>query len=173
MGYLKDKAVYLAGSIHHNEEDSGVTWRENLTPTLQNEFGLVVHDPCKMTINNVGEVGDDKKMLKELIKQGDFNKVREVFFPILKSDLRRVDISHFIIVNYRPSIRHIGTIHEIVMANIEKKPILLYYPTNEIQEFNPWIACLVKSQHIFNDWDKMISYLKKVDAGEFDTSLWY
>jgi hypothetical protein len=59
------------------------------------------------------------------------------------------------------------------MANIEKKPILLYYPENELEDFNPWIACLIKSNHIFNDWDKMFNYLTAVDRGNFDTSLWY
>lgn len=168
--YLNNKTVYLAGSIHHNDEDSGVTWREELTPRLE-KFGLNVIDPCKKTLDGVGEIGDDKKILKSMISKKEFGQVRNTFFPILKSDLRCVDISHFIIVNYRPSIRHVGTIHEIVMANIEKKPILLYYPDSELIEFNPWMACLVKEQHIFDDWEKMLNYLSDVDDGMFDTSL--
>ena len=172
MDYLKGKTVYLAGSIHHNDEDSGVGWRENITPNLE-KFGLVVLDPCKKTIGDVGEVGDDKQMLKTLIKEKKFSEVKQMFFPILKSDLRCVDLSHFIIVNYRPKIRHVGTIHELVMANIEKKPILLYYPENELEDFNPWLACLVKSNHIFDNWDRMMEYLEEVNNGKFDTSLWY
>lgn len=172
MNYLKGKTVYLAGSIHHNDEDSGVGWREEVTPKLK-DFGVNVLDPCKTTINGFGEVGADKQMLKNLIMKKDFTKVKEVFFPILKADLRCVDVSHFIILNYRPKIRHIGTIHELVMANIEKKPILLYYPENELEDFNPWIACLIKSNHIFNNWNNMFTYLKEVDNGNFDTSLWY
>jgi hypothetical protein len=172
MQYLKNKTVYLAGSIHHNDEDSGVTWREQLTPKLEC-FDLNVIDPCKKTLNGVGEIGNDKSLLKALIKNKDFKTVKELFFPILKSDLRCVDLSHFIIVNYRPSIRHVGTIHEIVMANIEKKPILLFYPEHELMDFNPWLACLVKEQHIFNNWDDMLCYLNEVDKGNFDTSLWY
>lgn len=170
--YLRNKTVYLAGSIHHNDEDSGITWRENITPKLE-EFGINVIDPCKKTINGKGEVGDDKEYLKNLIKEGNFGKVREVFFPILKADLRCVDISHFIIVNYRPSVRHVGTIHEIVMANIEKKPILLHFPKNEIEDFNPWISCIIKEKHIFTDWNKLFEYLDEVNEGNFDTSLWY
>ncbi|MFW6130332.1 MAG: hypothetical protein ACOC56_04035 [Atribacterota bacterium] len=170
--YLNGKTVYLAGSIHHNNVDSGVDWREKLTPQLEN-FGLNVIDPCKKTINEFSEIGQDKEHLKQLIKDGNFAQVREIFFPILKSDLRCVDISHFIIVNYIPKIRHVGTIHEIVMANFEKKPILLYYPKEQLEEFNPWIACLIKEKHFFNDWNKMLEYLTNVDNGNFDTSLWY
>jgi hypothetical protein len=172
MNYLNGKTVYLAGSIHHIG-DSGVGWRNVITPKLES-MGLNVIDPCKQTINGVGEVGDDKKMLKEIIKTGDFSKVREVFFPILKKDLRCVDLSHFIIVCYVPSIRHVGTWHEVITASqLQKKPVLLYYPPEEIEEFNPWTACLVKEKHIFDDWNVMIDYLKEVDAGKFDTSLWY
>lgn len=172
MNYLNGKTVYLAGSIHHNDEDSGIGWREEITPKLVN-YGLNVLDPCKQTINNLGEVGDDKKLLKSLILQKNFSEVKRIFFPILKSDLRCVDLSHFIIVNYRPKIRHVGTIHELVMSNIEKKPILLYYPENELEDFNPWMACLVKTNHIFTDWNCMFDYLEKVNSGNFDTSLWY
>jgi len=172
MNYLKNKTVYLAGSIHHNDEDSGVTWRENITPKLQN-FGLNVIDPCKKTINGVGEINEDKEHLKKLILDGNFAEVKRIFFPILKSDLRCVDLSHFIIVNYRPTIRHIGTVHELCLANFERKVVLLYYPKEELADFNPWMACLVKEKHIFDDWDKMLGYLSEVNDGHFDTSLWY
>jgi hypothetical protein len=171
MTYLNKKTVYLAGSIHHNN-DCGVSWREEITPKLK-QFGLEVIDPCKQTLNGLGEVGQDKEFFKNMILEKDFKKVKDAFFPILKKDLRCVDISHFIIVNYTPSIRHIGTIHELVLANIEKKPILLYYPPEEIADFNPWMACLVKEQHIFDNWDTMLEYIKQVDLGNFDTSLWY
>lgn len=172
MNYLKGKTVYLAGAIS-SEVDDGIGWRNTITPKLE-KFGLNILDPCKKTINGVGEIGDDKKYLKQLIKMKDWKKVKEVFFPILKTDLRCVDLSHFIIVNYRPTIRTIGTIHEVITAHqLQRKPVLLYYPPNEIEEFNPWMACLVKEKHIFDDWNNMFNYLKEVDNGNFDTSLWY
>jgi hypothetical protein len=170
MNYLNGKTTYLAGSIHHVEDC--VTWRDSITEKLK-VFNLNVIDPCKQTINGFGEVDDDKKYLKQLIKEGNFRLVKEAFFPILKKDLRCVDTSHFIIVYYDPKVRHVGTIHELVIANIQKKPILLYYPKEHQEDFNPWIACLVKEQHIFNDWDKLIDYLNEVNSGNFDTSLWY
>lgn len=171
MNYLRNKTVYLAGSIHHTSDYSG--WRDMMTPKLE-RFGLNVINPCKQTINGFGEVGEDKKTLKELIKSKDFKKVKEVFFPIMKKDLRCVDLSNFIIFCYIPSIRHVGSWHEVITAHqMQRKPVLLYYPAQEIEEFNPWAACLVKENHIFDDWDKMMLYLEEVDSGKFDTSLWY
>jgi len=169
MGYLKDKSVYLSGSMY-DVEDSGAGWRGNITPALEN-FGLTVLDPCKKTINS--EIGEDKELFKKLIMEENFLELKERFFPILKLDLRCVDLAHFIILMYRPSLKTIGTIHEIVMANIEKKPILMYYPKEELDQFNPWIACLIKPNHFFSNWDDMFEYLKQVDNGIFDTSLWY
>lgn len=171
MGYLHGKTVYLSGSIH-DSETSGITWRNNVTPTLL-KFGLTVLDPCKTTLNAFSEINEDKETIKSLIKQEKFYKVKEKFFPILKKDLRCVDLAHFIIFMYQPSLKHVGTIHEIVMANIEKKPILMYYPKDELDYFNPWIACLIKPNHFFSNWEDMFNYLKDIDNNIFDTSLWY
>jgi hypothetical protein len=154
----------------YDAPDNGSDWRTTITPELEN-FGLNVLDPCKKTIHS--EIGQDKEYFKKLIMEEKFLELKEKFFPILKLDLRCVDLSHFIILMYRPSLKTIGTIHEIVMANIEKKPILMYYPKEELAEFNPWMACLIKPNHFFSKWEDMFNYLKQVDSGIFDTSLWY
>jgi hypothetical protein len=172
LKYLSGKNVYLCGSIH-DCENAGMDWRDKITPVLKDKFNLIVSDPCKKTINGVGEVGDDKKLLKQLIKDKKFLEVKKIFFPIMKSDLRCVDLAHFIICNYRPKLKHVGTIHELVMANIEKKPILLYYPEEEIDDFNPWIVGLIKEHNFFTNWNDMINYLVEVDKGNFDSSFWY
>jgi len=46
MNFLKDKTVYLCGSISLNS-NSGVEWREEITPKLL-EYGLNVLDPCEL-----------------------------------------------------------------------------------------------------------------------------
>lgn len=170
MNFLKGKTTYLAGPIHHIDDCN--SWRDKLTPHLE-EMGVIVQNPCKKTIDNHSCINEDKEKLKELILKENFLEVKKVFFPILKADLRCVDVSHFIIFMYSPKTRQVGSTHELIMANLQKKPILLYYPREEIADFNPWIACLVKAQHIFSSWDLMIDYLKQVNNGNFDSSLWY
>jgi hypothetical protein len=171
MGYLKNKVAYLAGPIHAVADD-GIGWRDMLTPILQSKYGVVIEDPCKKTVNGKGEVKDDKKMLIECIKSGNFAEVKKMFYPIVRKDLRSIDKADFLVVVYDPTIHMFGTIHEMVVAHTQRKPILLWFDKDNIEKFNPWCLTLVKENMIFTDWDVMIQYLNKIDAGEFDSSYW-
>ena len=66
MNYVNNKNVYLAGPLHALN-DSGAKWRDYLTPELKSRYNVSVLDPTKMTVNGVGEVGDDKRVFKDLI----------------------------------------------------------------------------------------------------------
>jgi len=170
MSYLKGKTVYLAGPIHAVADD-GIGWRDSITPQLQT-FGLNVDDPCKKTVNGVGEVKDDKKFIIELIKSGNFSEAKKLFYPIVRKDLRSVDKADFLIVVYDPTIHLFGTLHEMVIAHTQRKPILLWFDKNNIDKFNPWCLTLVKENMIFTEWDDVLKYLCKIDIGEFDSSYW-
>jgi nucleoside 2-deoxyribosyltransferase len=173
MNYLRGKKVYLSGPIHF-ANDCGVAWRDLITPRLR-ELGLEVLDPCKKVVNgaiDLSEVGKNKDKFQEMIMQEDWSRVKKEFWPIVRADLRAVDHCDFVICDYDPLIPMVGTIHELVVATFEKKVILLKYDKDQLKNFNPWIAALIKEHHFFDEWDKMMEHLKKVDAGQFDTSLW-
>lgn len=170
MKYLNGKTVYLAGPIHALSDD-GIGWRDALTPKLQ-KFGIIVDDPCKKTVNGVGEVKDDKARFNKLIEEEKWQEVKEAFYPIVRKDLRSVDKADFLIVVYDPSIHTCGTIHELVLADSQKKPILLWIDPKNKKKINPWIFTFVKSTWIFTDWDVLVSYLEKIDSGTMDSSHW-
>jgi hypothetical protein len=67
MNYLNGKMVYLCGAMF-GYDDSGIGWRDMLTPNLR-EMGIEVVDPTKTTANGVGEVEDDKKKFRDLREQ--------------------------------------------------------------------------------------------------------
>lgn len=169
--YLNNKIVYLAGPIH-NISDNGSTWRDYITPMLKEKFNLVINDPTKMTANGLGEVGDDKQLMKNFIKNEQWEDLKKAFYPIVRKDLRCVDKADFIIVSYDPTIHTVGTIHEIVLASIIKKPILLKYDRNQLSQFNPWISCFLKPQWFFPTWDSLFEYLDKINLGDIETSHW-
>jgi len=171
VSYLKGKLVYLAGQIHADQGD-GIAWRDSITPMLIEKFGLVVEDPCKKTANGVGEVGDDKKAIIELIKSKKFREAKERFWPIVRKDLRSVDRSDFLIVVYDPTVPTVGTIHEIIEANHQKKPILMWYDETKIEHFNPWALVLIKENCLFTKWDELFAYLEVIDSGKIDSSYW-
>lgn len=170
MGYLVGKSVYLAGPIHAVTDD-GIGWRDAITPTLVS-YGISVENPCKKTVGGTGEVKDDKKMFVDLIKSGNFAEVKKLFYPIVRKDLRCVDKADFLIVVYDPTLHMFGTLHEMIVAHSQRKPILLWFDKTNIDKFNPWCLTLVKEHMIFTDWNVMFEYLKKIDSGEFDSSYW-
>lgn len=170
MNYLKGKSVYLCGAMHYLN-DSGIDWRDFLAPKLES-FGISIVDPTKTTANGVGEVGDDKKLFRELILKEDWENLKEAFWPIVRKDLRAVDKADFIICYYDPRIPTIGTIHELVVASMQKKPIFLKYDTEGLQKFNPWLSVFIKTQYFHNSWDSMLTHLDVIDKGNFDTSYW-
>lgn len=171
INYLSDRTVYLAGPMFAASDD-GVGWRQVVTPTLQVQFNLHVEDPSKKTVSGVGEIGTDKDNFKKLILSEKWVELKRDFYPIVRKDLRCVDRSDFLIVVYDPCVHMFGTIHEIVLASQQKKPILIKYEKKDLDSFNPWVTCLVKPQWLFSEWDDMFSYLYKINDGKIETSHW-
>jgi hypothetical protein len=170
MNFLKGKNCYLCGSVF-GVTDDGTVWRESVSVGLA-KMGINVSNPCTKKTDGSFEIGDDKKKFRNLIIQEEWAKIKEEFWPIVRYDLKSVDRADFIIINYIPDVPIIGTIHELVVANFEKKPILLKYEKSKLDQFNPWMCVFIKSHHFFSEWDDLFEYLKEVDRGKKDTSLW-
>lgn len=166
---LDGKSVYLCGPIH-TVSDDGIGWRDMMTEQLK-VFNLKIIDPCKKD-NGVSETAEDKKGFSEMILNEDWFNLEETFRPIVRWDLKAVNRSDFLIVNYDALHPLIGTIHEMVVAKYESKPILLKYDQKQLEHFNPWISTLVEPNRIFSNWADMMLYLLNIDDGDFDTPDW-
>jgi len=170
MSFLRNKTVYLCGNVF-GADDDGKNWRESISARLT-KMGIRVSNPCHKKTNGSSEIGDDKKKFRKLIVQEKWAEIKEEFWPIIRSDLRSVDKCDFVILNYFPDVPTIGTVHELVVANFEKKPILLKYDKAKLDQFNPWMCVFIKNHHFFSEWDELFRYLREVDKGKKDTSLW-
>ena len=169
--YLDKKTVYLCGPIKAASDD-GIGWRDTVTPRLES-MGINVLDPCKKSNNGkVGEIGEDKARFRQLIINEQWKTLKEDFWPVVRHDLYCVDHCDFMIVKYDTSVQTIGTVHEMVVAQFEKKVVLLKYDRAQLADFNPWLATFIKAHHFFAEWDDMFKYLEDVNKGVFDTSLW-
>lgn len=171
VNYLKGKQVYLAGSMHVMDDD-GTGWRDWITPILKERFGLVVEDPAKKSANGVCEVKDDKARWKKMIADGEFAKVKDEFWPIVRKDLRCVDKSDLLICVYNPTVHLFGSIHEMVVASQQRKPIFVYCDPEHQKEINPWLFTLIKADWLFLNWDDLFDRLGKIDAGEINPDYW-
>lgn len=171
-GYLSGKSAYLCGPIK-SVLDHGTGWRDYITPVLQTRYDISVSDPCKITTHGVGEVGSDKEYFKSLIRDKKFNQLKDEFYKIVRKDLKCVDRADILIIYHDPNIPTVGTIHELVVASEQKKPILLKYDSAHLENINPWIFTFIKSNWIFDTWEGMIDYLDNIHKGHLDSSHWW
>jgi len=114
--------TYLVGSI---QDDSNASdWRSKLTKDLE-AMNFEVQDPCKMECNTTlaDNVDDQKVMLRNLKRGGQWETFHKVMSNIRQADLTCVNNSKFIIVLYDVSKKIGGTVHEIVEAMGKHIPI--------------------------------------------------
>ena len=171
MKNLNKLKVYLAGNIQ-NSEDSFL-WREDITKTLE-EFGVTALNPrVNCFLNQVSEDDVTVQNLKKDIKDKKYDQVHEYVQQIIRRDLRMVDVADFLIVNLEPSMPTYGTIHEIIMASIQRKPIL--FRIDKKQEFPVWLFGLVDHKLIFQTWKEIkefLQYVNDCDINELDNKYW-
>lgn len=171
MGYLKDKTTYLAGNIHiTTNNDYGVGWRDIITVKLENIFGVKIINPCK---DGKGDTKQDQIYFRQLIRERKFAELKDQFYRVIRKDLRSVDKADFLVFYHNPTLPTIGTIHEVINAANQKKPVLIVTDEEHIDNLNPWLLTIIKPQWLFTSWDEMIAYLQKIDNNELDTSWWW
>jgi len=170
MGYLKDKSVYLAGNIHTTEKnDYGKGWREIITPLIAS-LDIKVINPC---VEGFGDSKEGITYFRSLIKERKFEQLKKDFYRVIRKDLKAVDKCDFLICYHNPKMPTVGTVHEIVNATNEKKPVLILCDEQHIDDLNPWLLTLIKPQWLFTSWDDMFIYLRKIDNGDIETSHWW
>ena len=161
MGKLKGTRVYLAGPMDR-AIDRGKTWREYITPYLK-QFGIIVLDPCDKPIETCLENDENIRKRHELKQQEKWDEIAK-FKAIRSVDLRMIDVSDFIIVCLDMDSKPFGTCEEIVTANREKKPILVWSVQGK-KEAPDWLFWMIPHKFIFNSIDDILLYLKNIDDG--------
>jgi nucleoside 2-deoxyribosyltransferase len=161
MNRLKNQRVYLAGAMDR-VKDRGASWRENISPFLQN-LGINVFNPL-IKPTNIGledyHVGLMKKQLKENHR---YNELADIMKTIRNTDLRLVDISDFIIVNLNLEHYACGTWEEVSLANRSKKPIIIHMEQGK-QNAPDWLFAMIPHEMIFSSWEQIKNYLNHINS---------
>jgi hypothetical protein len=176
MGHLTGKTTYLIGNIQNTPlSDHGMGWRDEITPIIEKRFDVTVINPCKTTLLGVGEcnVEKDQKYFHNLIKEKQYTKVKDEFWKVIKKDLRSVEKADFMIFNHDPLLPTVGSIHELVNAYNQKKPVLVKCNEELLDRLNPWLLTLIRHNWLFTTWEEMWKYLDEIHQGKLDTSWWY
>ena len=162
---LRGVKTYLVGAMDR-VHDGGVTWRQELTPVLK-DFGIRVIDPCKKPILTVREDDETRWWIEHYKEMGQYDKIRKHFGSIRSADLRCVDISDFIIAHIDLDVHACGTYEEIVTANRQKKPVLVWCKQGKAKAPN-WLFFMLPHEYIFSTIEEVIDYLYGKKTREID-----
>lgn len=139
--HLKGTRVYLSGPmdfVASRATEKKYGWRTRVSQFLKS-YGVTVFDPWnKPQIRGLHEYGrEDVKSIEvrdkwtfDPGKKGiqDRGECATSFWETMHIDLRMVDISDFVIAYCPTNIYSVGTVHEIVVARQQRKPVLFVSP---------------------------------------------
>lgn len=152
---------YLSGVIDRVSDKEAKDWRLKITPLL-NRMGVVVLDPCHKCLYPGHEIHDEQFMFKSLKEEEKHQEFKDFGEPIRWIDLRMVDKSDFIIAKIDMNVFSCGTIEEIVLANRQKKPVLLWCPSG-LKEIAGWFKLMLPLVNIFENLGCLFGYLSYIN----------
>jgi hypothetical protein len=165
---LKNTRTYLVGAMDR-VKDGGIGWRQRVTPILES-MNVKVLDPCNKPINGIKEDSSTREKIELYKKTEQYHKIKEEYSVIRNADLRCVDISDFIIAHIDIDIHACGSYEEIVTANRQKKPVLIWCEQGKKNAPN-WLFFMLPHEHIFNSMEEVIEYLNSINQCDNTSTL--
>ena len=123
MNLLSGHQVYLVGPMD-NVEDNGVVWRRDITPFLR-KMNVGVLDPTDKACDYGYEDYRTKEKLAGLRELGEFDEICKIAKGIVRTDLRMVDRSDFVLAYIDTDVFMCGSFIEIAHAANQRKPIVI------------------------------------------------
>jgi hypothetical protein len=157
---LRGMRTYLVGAMDR-VPDGGTTWRNRIEPILES-MGIVVLNPCKHVIHGIYEDEETRQNINYLKGNGLFDELKQAYSKIRNADLRCVDICDFIIAHIDINVHACGSYEEIVTANRQKKPILIWCEQGKINAPN-WLFFMLPHENIFSSMQEILDYLKHIN----------
>jgi hypothetical protein len=139
---LRGARVYLSGPMDFvvsRADEAKFGWRTRIRQVLD-RMGVTVFDPWeKPEVRFFHEYGREKDDSQDAIKRlwtydpGPAGQEARAwcahrFYSTLHIDLRMVDTADFLIAYCPTTTYSVGTVHEIAMARLQRKPVLLVTP---------------------------------------------
>lgn len=160
MSNLKDITIYLAGPIDC-AVDLGVGWRQEFK---QRSTGLDVDflDPTQKPKGLLSETKKEFDMCEAMRSDNKWQELADFVKKIIRVDLKLVDKSDVLVAYIDKNIYMCGTMHEIVVANQQKKPIMLIVNGGK-PRCPGWLFGLVEPDNIFDSIESCINKLHIID----------
>lgn len=164
-GKLFGMRCYLIGAMDR-VADSGVAWRENITPFLRRK-GVVVLNPCDKPIKIGHENAEDRVRRRTLKDAKDWDALQKEIRLLRVVDLRMVDMSDFLVCNLDTEVHACGTYEELFWANRLKRPVAIHCEQGKAG-IPDWLFGVFPHQFFFDTWNDLNGYLVNVDQGIAD-----
>ena len=158
MGYLKGIRSYLAGPIEYDPDHNGGNWRVEPSRIIK-EMGVDLFDPSN---------DDKQKMvggLHQALEIENYEEAVKIAKDFVQKDLTIVSHANFIVAFVPQGVPTIGTVHEIIFSDRDKKPTLLVCPQGK-KKTGKWYFGIIPHKYIFGSWTELYAYLKEVDEGK-------
>ena len=170
MKKLKGLRCYLAGPIDHAEDD-GVGWRTEAEKWFKKKK-VYVFNPCNKPISyqKYKEIDEEKGKMMALKSTGRVFELSERMKESVNVDLRRVDISEFVVVYLNPKVGMFGTIHELINSLHQRKPTLVVIEGGRTKAPN-WLFGIMDFNFMFDDFDSLYNFLEHIDNETIEADL--
>jgi hypothetical protein len=165
---LKGMRTYLIGAMDR-VKDGGIQWRQRITPHLK-QMNIKVLDPCDQPIHSTKQEEESRQWIDHYKETGQYSKIRKTYGSIRNADLRCVDVSDFLIAHIDLDVHACGTYEEIVTANGQKKPILIWCEQGKNKAPN-WLFFMLDHEQIFGSMQEIIDYLQYINTVSDRTKL--
>ena len=165
MNRLLLSKFYLVGPMDFDRA-SGIAWRQDIGAYIRKR-GAIALDPYNKPTHNGKDLENDDFHAERTraMSEGRYDDVSKLMKGIRNVDLRMVDYSDAIICNLDMEKRPCGTIEEIVLANREKKPVMIYCPQGKDQ-IPPWLYGMLPHELFFDMWGDIRKYLTHIDEDD-------
>lgn len=172
--------TYLGGPMDF-APDGGSGWRNMLTERLIN-MGFKrnhIFSPVKKPLTQTPfDLDNEAQIMQSLRQKKDWAGICSTMGMLAHIDLRLLDLSNVIIVHFPLDakgrrINTYGTVHEIVVARQQHKPVLVVWEGG-LDTCSGWIMWLVGYENIFATFNELIEKMQSISSGKesYDPKDW-
>lgn len=164
MNRLKYARMYCCGPMDDDRE-GGKIWRQEISKFCEN-LGIICLNPYNKQLHSShGEAAQEDdinfKITKEAIEKEDYEEVSKRIKFVRASDLRMVDHADFLVARLDFSKIMSGTIEEIVTANREKKPVIIYSSVAK-KDIPLWYFGMLPHELFFTSMEQVKEYIHHI-----------
>lgn len=151
--------TYLVGPIDRCKLD-GRHWRQAITPELLDR-GIVVFDPLDKPCDDAPEDPESRAQRRLWKSDGDYDRFSNWMKKIVAIDMRLVNTCDFVIAFLDLDVYSCGTFDEIVRADDQKKPVLIWCKQGK-EAVPDWLFGKLPHALFFDSMDEVLDYLDRV-----------